>query len=134
MGPPIEFLNPPAIAPSNGYSHVAKVHGGTLVFVSGQVALDAAGEVVGTGDYTAQAEQTFRNLAAALTAAGADFRSVVKLGYFVLDLRALPEIRKVRDRFVDPEHPPASTAVQVGRLFRPDLLLEVDATAWIDGE
>jgi enamine deaminase RidA (YjgF/YER057c/UK114 family) len=132
MAPPFELLNPPAISAPSGYSHVAKVTGGSLVFLSGQVALDAQGEVVGAGDYGRQAEQTFRNLAAALRAVGGDFRSVVKLGYFVLDLRALPEIRKVRDRYIDPARPPASTAVQVGRLFRPELLLEIEAVACLD--
>ena len=125
----ITFRNPSTIFPPTGYSHVAEVRGGRLVFVAGQVALDPKGVVVGPGDYRAQAEEVFRNLERALASAGATFRDVVKLTYFVVDLSHLPEIREVRDRFVDPWHPPTSTAVQVSRLFRPELLLEVDAIA-----
>jgi len=128
----VRIHNPPSIAPPTGYSHVAEVRGGTLVFVAGQVALDAAGALVGPGDYRAQAEQVFRNLGAALTAAGATFRDVVKLTIYVLDVAHLPEIREVRDRFVDPRRPPTSTAVQVSRLFRPDVLVEIDAVASIE--
>jgi 2-iminobutanoate/2-iminopropanoate deaminase len=132
MADRIQFLNPTTMATPVGYSHVAKVHGGSLVFISGQVALDASGVVVGPGDYVLQAEQTFRNLGSALEAAGGSFRSVVKLGIFVLDIRSLPEVREVRDRYIDRAHPPASTAVQVGRFFRSELLLEVDAVACVD--
>ncbi|MGP8072271.1 MAG: RidA family protein [Thermoplasmata archaeon] len=128
----VEFLNPPTMHPPVGYSHVARVSGGGLVFISGQVALDPSGTVIGAGDYSRQAEQTFKNLELALQAAGTTFRSVVKLTIFVTDIRGLPEIRKVRNQFIDPEHPPASTAVQVSRLFRPELLLEVEAVAAID--
>jgi len=128
----VRIHSPPSIAPPTGYSHVAEVRGGTLVFVAGQVALDAAGALVGPGDYRAQAEQVFRNLGAALTAAGATFRDVVKLTIYVLDVAHLPEIREVRDRFVDPRRPPTSTAVQVSRLFRPDVLVEIDAVASIE--
>jgi enamine deaminase RidA (YjgF/YER057c/UK114 family) len=125
----IHLQNPPEIAPPTGYSHVAEVRGGRLVFVAGQVALDAQGALVGPGDYRDQAEQVFRNLAAALASAGATFRDVVKLTYYVVDITHLPEIREVRDRYVDTAHPPTSTAVQVVRLFRPEFLLEVDAVA-----
>ena len=128
----VRIHSPPSIAPPTGYSHIAEVRGGTLVFVAGQVALDAAGALVGPGDYRAQAEQVFRNLGAALTAAGATFRDVVKLTIYVLDVAHLPEIREVRDRFVDPRRPPTSTAVQVSRLFRPDVLVEIDAVASIE--
>ena len=85
--------------------------------------------MVGPGDHTLQAEQTFRNLGLALEAAGGTFHSLVKLNIYVIDIRALPEIRAVRDKYIDTARPPASTAVQVGRLFRPDLLLEVEAVA-----
>jgi enamine deaminase RidA (YjgF/YER057c/UK114 family) len=127
--PRIRFHNPPTIARPTGYSHVAEVRGGKLVFVAGQVAMDPHGDLVGPGDYRAQAEQVFRNLEQALVAAGATFRDVVQLRFFVVDISHLPEVREVRDRFVDVEHPPASTAVQVSRLFRPEFLIEVDAVA-----
>jgi len=125
----VELLNPSTMHPPVGYSHVAMVRGGKLVFVAGQASIGPTGEVVGPGDHTLQAEQTFRNLGLALEAAGGTFRSLVKLNIYVIDIRALPEIRAVRDKYIDTAHPPASTAVQVSRLLRPDLLLEVEAVA-----
>jgi enamine deaminase RidA (YjgF/YER057c/UK114 family) len=71
----------------------------------------------------------FRNLGAALAASNASFHDLVKLTDYVVDLDHLPEIREVRDRPVNPTPPPTSTAVQVGRPFRPEFLLEVDAIA-----
>ena len=128
----MKIHNPPTLASPRGYSHVAEVRGGNLVFIAGQVALDPSGTVVGPGDYTVQAEQVFRNLGLALASAGATFRDVVKLTYFVLDVAHLPEVRAVRDRFVDTGHPPASTAVEVRALFRPEIVLEIDAVASVD--
>jgi enamine deaminase RidA (YjgF/YER057c/UK114 family) len=125
----VELLNPATMHAPVGYSHVARVSGGTLVFIAGQVGINPSGELVGPGDCALQAEQVFRNLAAALEAAGASYRSLVKLTIFVIDIRSLPEIRAIRDRFIDTAHPPVSTAVQVGKLFRPDVLLEVEAVA-----
>jgi enamine deaminase RidA (YjgF/YER057c/UK114 family) len=127
----ISFPSASAIHPPTGYSHVVKVQGEKLLFVAGQVAIDPKGQPVGPGDYAAQADQVFRNLEAALAAGGATFRDVVKLGIFLLDVSHLPEIRTVRDRYVDTAHPPASTAVQVVRLFRPEFLVEIDAVASI---
>jgi enamine deaminase RidA (YjgF/YER057c/UK114 family) len=125
----LSVRNPPGLFSPTGYSQVAEVRGGRLVFVAGQVAMDATGSLVGAGDYRAQAEQVFRNLETALRSAGATFRDVVKLNYYLLDVAHLPEVREVRDRFVDAQRPPTSTAVQVARLFRPEFLLEVDAVA-----
>ena len=125
----IRFLNPETIAKPSGYSHIAEVSGGKLVYISGQVALDVEGKLVGPDDFAAQTEQVFENLKAALAAVGADFNSVVKLGYFVRDITNLPIVREVRDRYLNTEAPPASTAVEVSGLFRDDVLIEVDAVA-----
>lgn len=121
--------NPNTIAKPVGYSHVAEVRGGKLVFIAGQVALNAKGEVVGKDDYRLQAEQVFKNIGLALESAGAGFNDLVKLTVFIVDFAHAPEVREVRDRFINTQHPPTSTAVQVSRLFRPDILLEVDAIA-----
>ena len=110
-----------------GYSHAVQAAG--LIFVSGQVPLDPDGSVVGPGDMAAQARQAFRNLGAVLEAAGATFADVVKLTYFVCDVGAVGAIRAVRDEFVDTSRPPASTLVEVSRLFRPELLIEIEAVA-----
>lgn len=119
---------PAGVAPGNGYSH-AVVATGPLVVVSGQVALDADGALVGPGDPLAQTEQVFRNLEAVLAAAGVGFADVVKLTYFLTDAAMLPVVREVRDRYVDTARPPASSAVQVAALFRDDVLIEVEALA-----
>ncbi|WP_328996011.1 RidA family protein [Kribbella sp. NBC_01245] len=119
---------PDGVAPGNGYSHVV-TGPGRWVAIAGQVALDANGDLVGPGDAEAQARQVFANLDACLKAAGATFTQVVKLGIYVTDLAVLPAIRKARDEYVDTANPPASTAVQVVALFRPDVLLEIEAFA-----
>ncbi len=119
---------PDGMAPGNGYSHAVAATG-RLVAVAGQVAMDQHGELVGEGDAAAQAERVFENLRLALHAAGATFADVVKLGIFVTDIGVLPAIREVRDRYVDLQRPPASTAVQVAALFRPGYLLEIEALA-----
>lgn len=121
---------PDGVAPGNGYTHVV-TGTGRLVAVSGQIALDAQGALVGADDPAAQARQVFDNLGRCLAAAGGTFADVVKLTYYVTDIGYLPAIRAVRDEFVDTGRPPASTAVQVGALARPDLLLEVEAFALI---
>lgn len=129
----VRFLNPPALPPPAGYSHVAKVSGGEIVFVSGQVALDRGGNLVGANDMAAQARQVFTNLRAALEGAGTDFAHVVKLTFYVVDASKMAAVRQVRDEFVDTRHPPASTAVEIRRLVRAEFLIEVDAVATVPG-
>jgi len=127
------FINPPTLSTPRGYSHVVEVPAGNrLVYVAGQVALDSAGRLVGAGDFRAQAVQVFENLRRALGAAGATFGDVVKLNYYVVDATQVPALREVRDRYVNAAAPPASTLVEVRRLFRDDVLLEVEATAVVN--
>jgi reactive intermediate/imine deaminase len=125
MGP--TFHNASSVKTPPGYSHA--VRAGGLIFVSGQVPLDADGSVVGIGDMGAQARQSFRNLDAVLQGAGASFADVVKLTYYVRDIDAVGSIRAARDEFVNTANPPASTLVEVSRLFLPDLLIEIEAVA-----
>jgi enamine deaminase RidA (YjgF/YER057c/UK114 family) len=121
----IRFLNrTPA-----GYSQVVEVRGGRTLYISGQVALDASGDLVGSGDFAAQLKQVFANLKARLDEAGASFNDVVKLNFYLLDVSKLQLVRDIRDTYVNRDHPPASTLVAVKELFRPDLLIEVDAIA-----
>jgi enamine deaminase RidA (YjgF/YER057c/UK114 family) len=124
----ITHISPDGVAPANGYSHVV-LGEGRMVAVSGQIALDEHGNLVGAGDPAAQARQVFENLARCLAAAGATFADVVKLTFLVTDVAILPAVREARDAHIDTARPPASTAVQVAALFRPDLLLEVEALA-----
>ncbi|MFD3451707.1 RidA family protein [Streptomyces sp. NPDC058691] len=123
---------PDGVAPGNGYSHVV-LGEGRFVAISGQIALDADGEVVGPGDAAAQARQVFANLGRCLAAAGAGWGDVAKLTFFVTDIAVLPAVREARDAHIDTARPPASTAVQVAALFRPELLLEVEAPAIVRG-
>jgi 2-iminobutanoate/2-iminopropanoate deaminase len=131
----ITLMNPDtAPSPGGNYSHTVRIDldGGALLFVSGQVALDRNGNLVGEGDMARQAEQVFDNLRTALEANGASFRDVVKITTFVTDMSALQVVRDVRKRYLaDP--PPASTTVEVAALFRPEALIEVEAVATIDG-
>jgi enamine deaminase RidA (YjgF/YER057c/UK114 family) len=129
--PTANFLNPPAMHRPTGYTHVVEVTAGRPVYIAGQVALDPTGTLVGPGDIRAQARQVFDNLKAALQAVGAGFEQVVKLNYYLLDATHLPVVREVRDEYVNIQQPPASTAVEVRRLFRDDLLIEVEAVAAI---
>jgi reactive intermediate/imine deaminase len=116
--------SPPAV----GYSHAVSATG-RFVAIAGQVAMDANGELVGPDDPAAQAEQVFENLGLALAAAGASFKDVIKFGVFVTDISILPAVREVRNRYVDTDMPPASTAVQVSALFRPGYMIEIEALA-----
>lgn len=127
--PHVRFVNVSALGRAPGYSHVVEVRGGRTVFVSGQVALDAEGAVVGAGDFAAQARKVFENIGQALAEVGLTFHSVVKLTFFLTDFAHLAEMRTVRDEFVNVQAPPASSAVQVARLVHPELLLEVEAIA-----
>lgn len=128
---PKQFINPPALNPTAGFTHVVAATGGKTVYVSGQVSVDAKGDVVGKGDFRAQVERTFENLKAALAAAGATFADVVKVNYYVVDLKPehVPVVREVRGRYLDKDNPPASTLVGVAALAAPDWLIEVEVVA-----
>jgi reactive intermediate/imine deaminase len=124
-----QLLIPQTMPKSVGYSQLAAVTGGKMVFIAGQVALDKSGNVVGQDDFRSQVQQVFENLKAAVEAAGGDFHDVIKLNSYFLDLSHLPEFREVRDKYINLKNPPASTAVQVPRLFRPEFLVEIEAVA-----
>lgn len=124
-----QLLIPSTMPKSVGYSQLALVKGGTVVFIAGQVALDKSGNVVGKDDFKAQIHQVFENLKAAVEAAGGTFNDVVKLNSYFLDLSHAADFREVRDKYVNVKNPPASTAIQVPRLFRPEFLVEVEAVA-----
>ncbi len=119
---------PDGVAPAAQYTHVV-TGTGRLVAVSGQLALDEDGALVGEGDAGAQARQVFENLRRCLAAAGATFDDVVKLTYFVTDMAHLPAVRAARAAHVPDDRLPAASAVQVASLVRPEFLLEVEALA-----
>jgi len=129
-----EYKNPPGLSTPRGYSHTVSVTGGRTVYVAGQVAYNAQGEVVGKGDLRAQARQAFENLRIALAAAGASFKDLVKINTYVVGYKPdqLPILREVRAEMLKDLTPPASTLVGVQGLVNPDLLIEIEAVAVVD--
>jgi len=126
-----DFLKPDGLAAAKGYTHVVVAHPGKLVFVSGQVANNPQGQLVGKNDLKAQTVQVFENLKTALAAAGATFNDVVKITWYVKAYKPdyLGMLREVRNQYVNQAAPPASTLVGVTSLFQDDYLIEVDAIA-----
>ncbi len=126
----IEFIDPATHFRAPAYAHVGVVHGDyRLVFISGQVAMDEGGTVVGPGDPAAQAEQAYRNLLGALKAAGAKPEHIVKWNGYVVgdhDWRAI--LRTARAKLL-PDVRPASTHVRVAALMDPAYLVEIEAYA-----
>lgn len=126
------LYDPDQLPPSTGFSQVAEVTRGKLVYIAGQVPRNAKGDLIGPGDFRAQLEQVFSNLDTAVRAAGGSFADVVKLNYYCVasiepaQQRAVVE---VRDRYVNTQSPPVSTFVFVSRLVSPDWLIEIEAVA-----
>jgi enamine deaminase RidA (YjgF/YER057c/UK114 family) len=129
----VRLLKPSTMHEPFGYSHVAEISAGKLIYIAGQVAIDVQGNLVGKDDFAAQVRQVFTNLSVALDAVGANFHNVVKLNYYCVDTVdpaiQLPAVRAVRDSLVNTETPPASTFVVVRKLVRPEWLIEVEAVA-----
>ena len=122
------YVRPEGLPPVNGYSHAVAYSGRTVV-VSGQVPLDADGNLVGRGDPERQMVQVFANIATALVAAGLSMDDVVKLTVYLTDLSDLDAFRRVRDRQIRAGQPPASTLVQVRGLINPEFRVEIDVVA-----
>jgi 2-iminobutanoate/2-iminopropanoate deaminase len=127
--PQVKRTNPPTLSKPTGYTHIVEVSGAAkMVYISGQIAFDTNGNVVGAGDMKAQAEQVFKNLNAALTAAGAKFSDIVKMNTYITDMDKAPAVREVRARYFG-DTTPASTFVKVAGLVRPELMLEIEVIA-----
>lgn len=124
----IDRINPAGLSTPAGYSHVVSVTGGRTIYISGQVALDAAGKLVGKGDLAAQTRQVFANLDVALQAAGASFNDVVKATYFMRDASQVQVLRDIRSLYFRMDLP-ASTLLEVPRLASPDYLIEIEVIA-----
>ena len=129
-----ETLNPATPSTPRGYSHVTVVTSARQVHVSGQVALNTAGEVVGKGDLAAQTEQVYTNLGHALAAAGAKLSDVFKVVTYVVELAPdkAATVRGIRNKYLGDGPYPASTMVGVTALVHPDLLIEIEAIAALD--
>ncbi len=126
-----EFLNPAGLPVLPGFSQVVTATEGKIVFISGQVALDANNEVVGKGDLRAQVVQTFENLKGALAAVGATFDDLLKTNTYIVNYTPdmIGVVREVRSQYLPQEKAPASTLIGVQALVFEDLLIEIEAFA-----
>ena len=125
----VKRTNPPALSTPTGYTHIVEVTGpAKTIYISGQIAYGKDGTLVGAGDIKAQAEQVFKNLQAALDAAGATFSDVVKMNSYITDMSKVQAVRDVRARYFK-DATPASTFVEVKGLVRPELMLEIEVIA-----
>jgi reactive intermediate/imine deaminase len=106
---------------------------GDVVTISGQAAIDENGEIVGAGDFDAQAEQVFANLKRVLEAAGSGLDKIIKVNIYLTDMANFPKIVDLRARYFSPPWP-ADTIVGVTGLALPELEIEIEATALVNGE
>jgi 2-iminobutanoate/2-iminopropanoate deaminase len=121
-------VNSPSVA-TGGSMYSQAVKAGQVLYISGQVAYDINGQLVGKGDITAQTTQVFDNMKALLQAAGMTFENIVKINIYLTDLENRPAFHTVRSKYFRSNVLPASTLVVVKSLAHPDLLVEVEATA-----
>jgi reactive intermediate/imine deaminase len=128
MSMSLGFIEPRGLLRSSQYSQVVAATGTRTVFISGQVALDEEGHVVGKGDFEAQAHKAFQNVRDALAAAGARMKDITKLTIYVTDMQNLGTLSEVRAKYFAGRFP-ASTLIEVSALVFPELLVEVEAIA-----
>lgn len=106
---------------------------GDLVITSGQAAIDKDGNLVGVGDFAAQAEQVFANLAEVLEAGGSSLAQVIKVTIYLTDMTRFPDVVALRERYFTAPYP-ADTIVEVKALALPELEIEIEATALATGQ
>ena len=129
----VTFKNPKALSLPKGYSQAAEIDMGSsrMIIMAGQVSLDKNGNLVGKGDLAQQTEQCFANIKHIVEDAGGTMNNIVKLTYYVKDVAKAPQVRTIRDKYINTATPPTSTLVEVSKLFRDDILIEIEATAVI---
>jgi 2-iminobutanoate/2-iminopropanoate deaminase len=125
--PSQQHINPDTLSRSRGYSQVVKVD--NTVYIAGQVSAGADGNVVGKGDPEAQVRQIWRNIEAAVKAAGGTLQNVVKTTTYVTNLQYAAAVRKVREEVFQSSNPPTSTLLVVAGLASPDYMVEIEAIA-----
>jgi len=127
---PSQHINPEALSRSRGYSQVVKF--GNTVYIAGQISAGPDGTVVGKGDPESQARQVWRNIEAAVKAAGGTLQNVVKTTTYVTNIQYAAAVRKVREELFQSSNPPTSTLLVVAGLASPDYMVEIEAIAVVD--
>ena len=125
---PFSTIATPEAKPVSNYKMATRMEGGHLLYVSGQVAWDTNGNIVGKGDVRAQARQTFQNLRGVLQAAGGDLKDLMKITTYITKIEDFPAVAEARSEVFRGELP-ASTLIVVKSLFHPDFLIEVEGVA-----
>jgi enamine deaminase RidA (YjgF/YER057c/UK114 family) len=123
-----QIINPSTMPAPSGYSYAVK-QSGTPVYISGQVAIDGGGKLVGEGDAAAQTEQVFANLKTVVEAAGGTMADIVKLTIYVTDAAYRPAVAAARQKHFAAGQYPASTYLVISGLALPQLLVEIEAIA-----
>lgn len=121
-----KIVVPKGLPKPTGYSPA--VRAGNLLFISGQIAENAKGEIVGKGDFETQARQVFENLKAILAAEGGTLDDLVQIRVHLTDIKNLAKFRQVRSEYFKKD-PPASTLIAVKGLIMEELLIEIDGIA-----
>jgi 2-iminobutanoate/2-iminopropanoate deaminase len=127
---PFSTITTPEAKPVANYKMATRQEGGQLLYISGQVARDTNGNVVGTGDMHTQARAVFQNLRQVLQAAGGDLKDLMKITTYITNIEDFPALAEVRSEVFQGELP-ASTLIVVKSLFHPDFLIEVEGIAAI---
>ena len=123
-----EVINPKNIHWPLGFSHMVRVD--DTLHISGQLALDQEGNIVGKGNIALQTEKAYENLKKCLESVGATMHDIVMLRIFVTDLDAFDKTRDIRKKYFG-KYRPATTGLQISRLYFPDAMIEIEATAVI---
>ena len=124
-----QIINPPGLGQPPGFAPA--VRAGNTVYVSGQVARDQDGQVVGVGDFAAQADFVYQKIQTILEAAGASITDIVKMTSYVTDAANILKLRDIRQKYFG-DHLAASTGVAVSGLAHPDFLIEIEVVAVVD--
>jgi enamine deaminase RidA (YjgF/YER057c/UK114 family) len=127
----IQHIQPKGLAKPTGYTHVVTAAPGKTIWISGQVAQNAQGEITGKGDLEAQLTQVYENLKLALASAGATCQDVVKVNTYIVNYKPAmrAKLREIRGKYMGSGEPPASTLVGVQALAVEDWLVEVEMVA-----
>lgn len=127
----VKLKNANSVLTPKGYSHYAEIDLGNckMIIISGQVALDKKGNLIGKDNLAEQTEQVFMNIKNIVEEVGGNMDNIVKMGIYMTDISQIQILRDTRNKFINLKTAPTSTLVQVSKLLRDDILIEIEATA-----